>query len=413
MEHIYSSIDIGSDTIKLVVCQLYKEHLNLLAATSVPAEGIKRGLITEPKSAQASIKKAFDDVQDMLGIQIKKVIASVPNYFAEYTLINGQTAIADNIVTNKDIVAAYKDGIRKNISVNMEFVNIVPIDFKINKKTIMKDTKGFPGQTLEARAMMVTTPKKNVYSVVSLLESMGIEVVDISTSTISDVYSFKNKVIDSSVGALVNIGAGTSTVSIYNRGIPINTSVINQGGLDIDKDLAYAYKISTPEARKIKEQFALAYPKNADVHNVYEVTNFEKKKIKINQLEVSKIVNTSLNKIIERIKEEINELTNNEVKYIIITGGISNLEDIEYLFHRTLGAKVNIGKIKLLGARNNKYSTAIGNIIYFIESLKLKGQEYTMISLDDIDVLTTPNKHLVSTSEDTMLGKVFGYFFGE
>ena len=413
MEHVYSSIDIGSDTIKLVVCELYKNHLNLLAATNTPAKGIKRGLIVDPKLAKEAIKNAFDEVEDMLGIRINKVIASVPNYFAEYTIINGQIEIADNIVTNKDIVEAYKEGIRKSIQPNMEFVNIVPIDFKLNGKTIMKDPKGFPGQTLEARAMMITTPKKNVYSVVSLLESMNIEVVDISTSAIGDLYSFKNKTIDSSVGAMVNIGAGTTCISIYNRGIPINTSVINVGGLDIDKDLAYAYKVSTPDAKKIKEKFALAYQKNADVHNVYEVTNFEKKKIKINQLEVSKIVNTSLNKILEKIKEEISDLTNNEVKYIIITGGISNLEEIEYLFHRTLGAKVNIGKIKLLGARNNKYSTAIGNIIYFIETLKLKGQEYTMISRDDMEVLSTPNKHLVSTSEDTMLGKVFGYFFGE
>ena len=60
MEHVYSSIDIGSDTIKLVVCELYKNHLNLLAATSTPAKGIKRGLIVDPKLAKEAIKNAFD-----------------------------------------------------------------------------------------------------------------------------------------------------------------------------------------------------------------------------------------------------------------------------------------------------------------------------------------------------------------
>ena len=49
MEHVYASIDIGSDSIKLVVCDLYQNHLNLLAATSVPSRGIKKGLIVEPE----------------------------------------------------------------------------------------------------------------------------------------------------------------------------------------------------------------------------------------------------------------------------------------------------------------------------------------------------------------------------
>ena len=46
MKHIFSSIDIGSDTIKLVVCELYNNKLHLLAASSVKSKGIKKGLIT-------------------------------------------------------------------------------------------------------------------------------------------------------------------------------------------------------------------------------------------------------------------------------------------------------------------------------------------------------------------------------
>ena len=47
MKHIYSSVDIGSDTIKIAVCELYKGKLNLLASSSVKSNGIKKGLITD------------------------------------------------------------------------------------------------------------------------------------------------------------------------------------------------------------------------------------------------------------------------------------------------------------------------------------------------------------------------------
>ena len=45
VKHVYTSVDIGSDSIKVVVCELYKGKLNLLAATSVKSNGIKKGLV--------------------------------------------------------------------------------------------------------------------------------------------------------------------------------------------------------------------------------------------------------------------------------------------------------------------------------------------------------------------------------
>lgn len=411
MEHVYTSIDIGSDSIKVVVCELTHNRLNLLAAISTPASGIKRGLIVDPKKAGASITKALSEVEEMLGIKIKKVIASVPTYFAEYMVINSQVPIQDEKITAKDIMNAYRGGIRKNILPDHEFVNMLPIDFKVDGRPV-DDPKGQSGQTLDARAVMVTVPKKNVYSVASVLENLGIELVDIATGSIVDLAAYKSSKLNNT-GMVINMGAGTTSISLYNRGLAISSRVIDMGGLDIDQEIAYKFKINLEEAKRIKERFALAYSKNADVNNLYEVINDEKRKIRISQLEVSRLVEEQVKELLEIVKEEMDNLTDKPLQYIIITGGLSNLENIEYLCHKILGDKVSIGKIKLIGARDNKYSTAIGNIIYFIGNLKLKSREYTMISRDDMEVLSTPNKHLVSTSDDTMLGKVFGYFFGE
>ena len=59
MKHIYTSVDLGTDSIKVVVCELYKNKLNLLAASSEKSEGIKKGLITDVEKAKASLKKAI------------------------------------------------------------------------------------------------------------------------------------------------------------------------------------------------------------------------------------------------------------------------------------------------------------------------------------------------------------------
>ena len=74
MKHVYTSVDIGSDTIKVVVCELYNNKLNLLAASSVKSAGIKKGLIVDGHKASTSLKKAIKNVEEMLGIKLKKLL---------------------------------------------------------------------------------------------------------------------------------------------------------------------------------------------------------------------------------------------------------------------------------------------------------------------------------------------------
>ena len=102
MRHIYSCIDIGSDSIKIVVCELYHERYNLLATATIKSKGIKKGLITDVNEAKNCVKKGFEQIESMLGFKIKKVIAIIPSYFAEFTMIKGEIDIkSEEIVAIK------------------------------------------------------------------------------------------------------------------------------------------------------------------------------------------------------------------------------------------------------------------------------------------------------------------------
>ena len=89
------------------------------------------------------------------------------------------------------------------------------------------------------------------------------------------------------------------------------------------------------------------------------------------------------------------------------------MDDIEYVASQVLGKNVSIGNVKLLCIRNNKYSSCVGNIVYFISKLKLRGKNYSMISNEDASTLATVRKSSVESANDSMFGKIFGYFFNE
>lgn len=416
VKHVYTSVDIGSDSIKVVVCELYKGKLNLLAATSVKSNGIKKGLITDFEQATGSLKKAIQEIEAMLKIRIKRVIASVPAYFSEYSVVKQSVDIKnpEGLVTGEDIICSLQESVQGNVGAGKEVVTILPIDFCVDEQARVKDPKGLFGKVLNSRAVLVTTPKKNIYSVVSLLDHAGLEVVDISLNPIGDIYAFKTKEMDSQVGTVINIGAETTTVSLYNRGILVKCSIIGVGSKNIDSDLSYMFKISSSNAKTIKEKFALAHKKYASMNETYEVVNDVGDKIELNQLEVSEVVMSRLEEILSLANNEMKSLTDHEIDYTIITGGITNMAHFGYAAEDILGTQVVVGNVRLVGLRNNKYSVCIGNIVYFINKLKLKGKNYSMISESDGEAMIDTKKGIMNTvSEDSTLGKLFNYFFSE
>ncbi|MBO5096215.1 MAG: pilus assembly protein PilM [Bacilli bacterium] len=408
MRHIYASLDIGTDTIKLIVCEYFHGRYNLLASSCVKSSGIRKGLISDVNQAKVCIKKAFDEIKVMLGFEVNKVVAIIPSYFADFTMINGEVEI-ENKVSGNDVIKVFQNAMKDSVLPTKEMVTIMPIDFTADE-IVTKDPIGITCSKLKTRAVMVTTPKNNIYSVVGILNNIGVEVVDISLGCIGDIYTLKNDDVNKNVTAVINIGYEKTEVSLYNKGIIVKHNIINIGSKNVDSDISYMYKIDTEKAIELKEKFALAHKNGASLNEVREVKNKLGETIKINQYEISEVVSSRIDEILTLANKEINSLTSRKPEVIILTGGITNMINFNQICREKLGNCAIIGNVSLTGARNNKYSSSIGNIIYFVEKLKLKGKNYSMITEEDMEILSTPRK---TSTNDTMLGKVFGYFFGE
>ena len=102
----------------------------------------------------------------------------------------------------------------------------------------------------------------------------------------------------------------------------------------------------------------------------------------------------------------MNLLTKKNIDYIIVTGGLSELQGFDYLVDEEFNGLARVCKISTMGIRHNKYSSAFGVIKYFDEKLSLRGKSYDMI--DEID-----KENLVSNSlnSDNILGKEFEHLY--
>ena len=411
MRKIMASLDIGNHTIKLVVGEIVKGKLNVLACVDTPARGIKKGFVVNPESAIEALEDVFKRAQEQIGLSIKKVIVSVPSNGLECFLSEGYTSInnEEKIITSNDIIRSLQAAVYNKIMDNRELVTILPTKFLVNDSIVSDSPLAMHAEKLKVKAVVVTVPKKNVTPIVKCLEKINVEVVDVTIGALGDYYEFKNNKNSNEIGAVINIGASKTSVAIFNRGIITNCEVIDIGGDNIDYDLGYVYKINRENALFIKETIALADKNIAQVNEAIIVENKNGDKIKVNQYSASEIVMSRLEEILNLAKKQINLLTKKQISYIIVTGGVTETAEfkniLEYVFKNAI-----LGEVHEIGARHNKFATAIGLIKYYDSRLKLRNRDFSIFSIEEQEELSGIHKK-VNISENSILGKLFGYFF--
>ena len=407
MRKIFTSIDIGTNEIKVVTVEEFNDRFNVLASSSVKSTGVKQGLIVDANLVSSSIKKAIKDNESKLGVKIEETIAIVPSNNMEICMRHGKVNVHDDMITGDIIFDCMENALKEEKVAGMEVTNVSPIEFRIDESKKVKNPLGLSGKCLESKNIVCYVPKKNVYSVISIIESLNIKVVDIVISSIGDYYSVKNKELDERVGAIVNIGEDKSVVSIFNKGIIMSENIIPIGSSMIDKELIFNYKIEDSEAIKIKNTFAVASRKYADGEETYEFVNRVGNEVSINQYQLAELVETKLVEMLKSIKNEINNLTKREINYIIVTGGITSMLGFSSLVEELYGRHSSVLSLSVIGIRNNKYSTVYGSVKYFNEKLNLREKDYTMFSEEKINELTQVRRKIGAGS---VLGKIFKIF---
>lgn len=410
MSNYYTSVELGTDTIKILVCNKIDNKYHVIAQVCEPSLGIKKGIVIDTKQAINSIKKAFKKLNEMLEMKITKAVVCIPPINCRTDMVIGSCDVIDyNEITGDDVTNVLKDSLVGQISQDEELITAIPISFKVDEEDNIKDPKGLAGKSLEARVLITTSPKDLVYKILEVLKLSGVDALDVCYSSTADYYAVKNDNLDKLVGAIINIGEDKTTISVYNKGIMMKSKVINVGSRNIDNDITYIYKTSKEDSRNLKENFVVASSRYADVNEVYKITTNEGKTKELNQLEISKVVEARCEEILKLAKNELKNLTKREIRYIIVTGGVSELAGFQYILDDVLGIKSRVCNITTMGIRHNKYSSVLGIIKYFDSKLALRGKKVNMLSETDINNLITIKEN--KENNDNIINKVFGRFF--
>lgn len=398
MRKVFSCIDIGSHSIKMVVLEEVNNKFFVLAKTIQKSRGVKNGKIIDTELVINSLKNVFSKIENDLAIKIDNVLLVAPSNDRIIEISTGAVKIENGTISHNDISKVLHNASVGKVLENEFLIGNTPVFYNVDEKDNLTSVLGMSGEILKVKSVLVKIPKINISPLFDVLKKLNKNIIDVTLGIIGDYYTAKDKDLDDSMSAVINIGYEKCEVGIFNKGILIKNEIIDTGSRFVDKDISYIYDLERKKCRFLKETFAVSNTRYADVNDLTVIENRSGKSIVINQLEISEIVEARLRDILKLAKKQINILTNKEIRYIIVTGGITEIAGFQYLIENTYGYSASTMIINEMGIRSNSYSSCLGSIKYFSEKLKMKNKDYSMISDSNLEIMT--KKYRKTTSEN-------------
>ena len=412
MRKIMSSLDIGYASIKLIVAEINKKKLYVLTSSIVNNDAVKKDMTIDYDILEGIIKKLLSDAKEKLGIEIKKTLLTIPTDSASFTINRARIDIKneDNLITVDDMIKVVNLSGKNVVQDNMELVNITPLYYTLDDSSKTDIPVNTFSRSLEVKSIITSSSKDDVYKYLKVLDNLGVSVVDISYDVVGNYFAFKSDDMDTTCGIIIDIGYLSTSISVYNKGVLVNTLKIKVGSLNVLKDISYVYKISVDSAKEVYKKLGLGSSKNANNLEKIELKDNNGDKLIINQVNLSEIIESRVQEILSMAKKQINTLTKRQISYIICTGGIANIGDFDLNVLEIFGKNARIGYINTIGIRDTRYASTFGLIKWYDYNAKLKNYDYSILNLKEQEEFSKEESE-AKTSSNSIIGKVFDYFF--
>jgi len=222
--------------------------------------GVQKGRIKNVSEVEKRIKELFSRAREKRIPQPDDVFVNINGSKLELIDTRGLVSVgrADQKVSQEDIDRAFQMARTINLqSTNKEILADFPKEWILDEEREIKDPLGLKGKKLELEAFLLSAFSADLENVFSVLSQAGIDIDEknVIASPLAATRAILTPGQKELGTALVDIGAGTSSVVIYEEGRLLNLAVFPVGSANITNDIAIRFKTEIEIAEKIKKDF--------------------------------------------------------------------------------------------------------------------------------------------------------------
>lgn len=354
---LLAGLDIGSSMVRLVAgyvspgetsSSTYRLPIKIVGAAEVPAEGVHRGTVTSIEELISSISGALEQTERMVGAPIESVWVGVNGPAVMTQMSKGVVAVAkaNGEIFPQDVDRVMLAAQAVPLPLNYDLLHVLPRSFSVDGQGGIKDPVGMTGMRLEVDTALLYGMSTHVKNLTRAVYRTGIEIDDVVLSILAAgeaVVTARQKELGVVV---VNIGATTTSISVYENGDTIHVRILPIGSQHITNDIAVGLKVSIDNAEKIKKTFGHAVPKLVQKKDIIDVEAIGGGVGEVASRHfVSQIVAARVIEICEKVAEELAKIERTGLlpAGVVCLGGGAKIEGFVECAKNTLGLPVTLG----------------------------------------------------------------------
>lgn len=375
---IIAGLDLGTTKVCAIVAEQTEDGLDIIGVGSVPANGLKKGVVVNIESTVQAIKAAVEQAETMAGVEVTTVYAGIAGSHVRGMNQEGVAAIQSREVSQDDVDRVLDQAKAIPLPGDRQVLHVLPQEYIVDAQDGIRHPVGMSGVRLEARVHVVTAATTSVANIIKCAERCGLYVPELVLQPLASAEAVLSE-DEKEIGvALIDIGGGTTDIIIYVDGAVVHTSVIPIGGINLTNDIATGLRTPMAEAERIKIKYGCAATAMVEEDENIEVPSVGGRPPRVLPRHVlCDIIEPRAEEIFAACRHVIVETGFAEMlaSGAVITGGTTLLDGMPELAEQIIGLPVRRGVPMGIGGlidvvRSPSYATGVGLVRYGADRLR-------------------------------------------
>ncbi|HPF20367.1 MAG TPA: cell division protein FtsA [Syntrophomonas sp.] len=343
-------LDVGTSSVKAALAEVVSPGaVNILGIIHQPSAGLRKGNIVDIEATAQSIDSCLNELERLTGVEIQSAFCGFSGMSVSAVSNHAVIAVANpnDEITEEDKRRVLQLAQNVALPPDKMIVQLIEQQYIVDGYDGVKDPVGMMGSRLEVEVMIIIAAAAALQNLQRCADRINLHTERFVYSPILMEEAVLMPAEKEMGVALVDLGGGTTEISVFEQGVLLSTSVLPIGGEYITRDLAIVLRTSIEEAARIKEESGVADISMASSEVMINVRNIQGSEVKqVSQHVIADIVAARVAEIATMVHAELMQTTDLDKLPggLVLCGGGAQLKGIAEVMEAYLNIPVRIGR---------------------------------------------------------------------
>jgi cell division protein FtsA len=383
---LVAALDVGTSKIACLIARLkpqsaqevlrHRSHtVEIIGFGHTYARGIKSGAVVDMQAAEEALRQAIDVAERSAKLQLESVMVSISAGKPASELMSASVTVNGSTVANHDIARVMAAGSRHSARPGRAVLHSLPIGYTLDGVSGIRDPRGMLGRSFGIDMHVMTTDMSVIRNLMYAIESCHIDVASMVASPYAAALSALAGDEADLGAALIDMGAGTTTIAVFSGGRFVHGNGFALGGHHVTMDIARGLNTRIADAERIKTLYGSVMAGGSDERDMISVPAVDHDERDapqyVSRAQLVRIVKPRIEEILEMARDRLaaSPFAAEPRARVVLTGGACQLTGLPELATQILGRPVRIGRpLGIAGlpeeARGPAFAVATGLLVY-------------------------------------------------